>query len=85
MPDIERVQLSAHCHNDLGMATANTLAAIQNGADQIEGTINGIGERAGNTAIEEVALALETRAEFLAQKHRLRYPRSLAQAVWSAS
>lgn len=67
MPDIERVQLSAHCHNDLGMATANTLAAIQNGADQIEGTINGIGERAGNTAIEEVALALETRAEFLAQ------------------
>lgn len=85
VPDIERVQLSAHCHNDLGMATANTLAAIQNGADQIEGTINGIGERAGNTAIEEVALALETRAEFLAQKHRLRYPRSLAQAVWSAS
>lgn len=64
VPDVEKIQLSAHCHNDLGMATANTLAAIQNGADQIEGTINGIGERAGNTAIEEVAMALATRQEF---------------------
>ncbi|AOZ92097.1 2-isopropylmalate synthase [Paenibacillus crassostreae] len=64
VPDIEKVQLSAHCHNDLGMATANTLAAIQNGADQIEGTINGIGERAGNTAIEEIAMALATREPF---------------------
>ncbi|MBB6669802.1 2-isopropylmalate synthase [Cohnella nanjingensis] len=64
VPDIEKIQLSAHCHDDLGMATANSLAAILNGADQIEGTINGIGERAGNTALEEVALALMTRAEF---------------------
>ncbi|OAB39183.1 2-isopropylmalate synthase [Paenibacillus macquariensis subsp. defensor] len=64
VPDVEKIQLSAHCHNDLGMATANTLAAIQNGADQIEGTINGIGERAGNTAIEEVAMALATRQSF---------------------
>ncbi len=71
VPDIDRVQLSAHCHNDLGMATANTLAAIQNGADQIEGTINGIGERAGNTAIEEVALALETRSDFFGAKTSL--------------
>ncbi|MBW7476611.1 2-isopropylmalate synthase [Paenibacillus oenotherae] len=61
---IEKIQLSAHCHDDLGMATANALAAILNGADQIEGTINGIGERAGNTAIEEVAMTLATRAEF---------------------
>lgn len=61
VPGIERIALSAHCHDDLGLATANALAAIQNGADQIEGTINGIGERAGNTAIEEVALALATR------------------------
>ncbi|HEY8343522.1 MAG TPA: 2-isopropylmalate synthase [Calditerricola sp.] len=61
VPGIEKVRLSAHCHDDLGLATANTLAAIQNGADQFEGTINGIGERAGNVAIEEVALALETR------------------------
>lgn len=64
VPGIEKVQLSAHCHDDLGLATANSLAAILNGADQIEGTINGIGERAGNTALEEVALALYTRADF---------------------
>lgn len=63
VPGIEHIQLSTHCHDDLGMATANTLAAIQNGVEQIEGTINGIGERAGNTAIEEVALALETRRD----------------------
>ncbi len=64
VPGIEKIQLSAHCHDDLGMATANALAAIENGAEQVEGTINGIGERAGNTALEEVALALNTRAEF---------------------
>lgn len=61
---IEKVNLSAHCHNDLGMATANTIAAIENGANQIEGTINGIGERAGNVAIEEVAVALHIRGDF---------------------
>ena len=54
----------------LGMATANALAAVLNGADQIEGTINGIGERAGNTSIEEVVMALETRQEFFQAKHR---------------
>lgn len=59
----DKVMLSTHCHNDLGMATANALAAIKGGADQVEGTINGIGERAGNTALEEVVLALETRPE----------------------
>jgi 2-isopropylmalate synthase len=64
VPGIERIQLSAHCHDDLGMATANALAAILNGADQIEGTINGIGERAGNTSLEEVALTLATRGEY---------------------
>lgn len=60
---IDRVKLSAHCHNDLGMATANTIAAIENGADQVEGTINGIGERAGNVALEEVVVALHTRQD----------------------
>jgi 2-isopropylmalate synthase len=55
--------MSAHCHNDLGMATANTLAAIRAGARQVEVTINGIGERAGNTAMEEVVMALRTRPE----------------------
>lgn len=64
VPNIEKIQLSAHCHNDLGMATANSLAAILNGADQVEGTINGIGERAGNTAIEEIAMALATRPDY---------------------
>ncbi|WP_040950435.1 2-isopropylmalate synthase [Gorillibacterium massiliense] len=64
VPGIEKIQLSAHCHDDLGMATANALAAILNGADQVEGTINGIGERAGNTALEEVAMALATRQDF---------------------
>jgi 2-isopropylmalate synthase len=54
---------SAHCHNDLGLAVANSLAAIQNGVRQIECTINGIGERAGNTAMEEVVMALKTRPE----------------------
>lgn len=62
-PGIERVSLSVHCHNDLGMATANSLAAIESGADQIECTINGLGERAGNTALEEVVMAIKTRTE----------------------
>jgi 2-isopropylmalate synthase len=65
---IETIQLSAHCHDDLGMATANALAAILNGAEQVEGTINGIGERAGNTSLEEVAMALETRQHLFQAK-----------------
>lgn len=56
--------LSVHCHNDTGLATANTLAAIKNGADKIECTINGIGERAGNTALEEVIMALKLRESY---------------------
>lgn len=54
---------SAHCHDDLGLAVANSLAAIEGGARRIEGTVNGIGERAGNTALEELALALYIRKE----------------------
>ncbi len=64
VPGIEEVVLSAHCHNDLGMATANTLAAIKAGARQVEVTINGLGERAGNTAMEEVVMALRTRQDY---------------------
>ena len=56
---IENVTLSVHCHNDLGLATANSIAGIQNGARQIECTINGIGERAGNTALEEVVMIMK--------------------------
>jgi 2-isopropylmalate synthase len=63
VPGMERVVMSAHCHNDLGMGTANTLAAIKAGARQVEVTINGLGERAGNTAMEEVVMALHTRPE----------------------
>jgi 2-isopropylmalate synthase len=61
VPGIEKCIVSVHCHNDLGLATANTLAGIQAGARQAEVTINGIGERAGNTALEEVVMALVTR------------------------
>ncbi|UCF90901.1 MAG: 2-isopropylmalate synthase, partial [Desulfobacterales bacterium] len=64
--NIGKVTLSVHCHNDLGLATANTLAAIHAGARQAEVTINGIGERAGNTSLEEVVMALHTRPNFLA-------------------
>jgi len=60
-PGIENVVVSVHCHNDLGLATANTLAGIQAGARQAEVTVNGIGERAGNTSLEEVVMALRTR------------------------
>jgi 2-isopropylmalate synthase len=60
-PGIERCTVSVHCHNDLGLATANTLAGLMAGARQAEVTINGIGERAGNTALEEVVMALQTR------------------------
>ena len=58
VPNIDKAIISTHCHNDVGMATANTIAAIQNGARQVEVTINGLGERAGNTALEEVVMAI---------------------------
>ena len=61
VPNIDKAILSAHCHNDLGVAVANSLAAIKNGAQQIECTINGIGERAGNASLEEVVMCLATR------------------------
>jgi len=64
---IENVIVSAHCHNDLGMATANTISAVQNGARQIEVTINGVGERAGNTSLEEAVMILKTRKDLHSQ------------------
>lgn len=64
VPNIDQVILSAHCHDDLGMAVANSLAAVNAGAGQIECTINGIGERAGNAALEEVVMAMKTRSDF---------------------
>lgn len=64
VPSVKKAVISVHCHNDLGMATANSLQAVRNGARQIECTINGIGERAGNAALEEVVMAIKTRSDF---------------------
>jgi len=61
VPNIDKAILSTHCHNDLGMATANTMSGLINGARQVEVTINGIGERAGNTSLEEIAMILKSR------------------------
>jgi 2-isopropylmalate synthase len=62
VPNIGKAVLSVHCHNDLGLAVANSLAAVQNGAGQVECSVNGIGERAGNASLEEIAMAIKTRA-----------------------
>jgi 2-isopropylmalate synthase len=64
VPNISRAVISVHCHDDLGMAVANSLAGVRNGARQVEGTINGIGERAGNAALEEVVMAIRTRRDY---------------------
>ncbi len=64
VPNIDKATISVHCHNDLGLAVANSLAGVKNGARQVEGTINGVGERAGNAAIEEVVMAIRTRKDF---------------------
>ncbi|HYH05405.1 MAG TPA: 2-isopropylmalate synthase, partial [Bacillota bacterium] len=70
-PGIDQVGLSVHCHNDLGLAVANSIVAVENGADQVECTINGLGERAGNAAMEEFVMALKTRAELVAAETRI--------------
>ena len=63
VPNIDKAIISTHCHNDLGMATANTLSGVLNGARQVEVTVNGVGERAGNTAMEEVVMAIKCRKD----------------------
>ena len=63
VPNIDQAVISVHCHNDLGLAVANSLAAVQAGARQVECTINGLGERAGNAAMEEIVMALRTRRD----------------------
>src|SRR5690606_23040131 len=65
VPNIDKATISVHCHNDLGLAVANSLAAIESGATQVECTINGIGERAGNAALEEIVMAIKTRRDYL--------------------
>ncbi len=64
VPNIKQAKVSVHCHNDLGMATANSLAAIKAGADQVECTMNGVGERAGNASLEEIVMAVKMRGDF---------------------
>ena len=64
VPNIHKAEISVHCHNDLGLAVANSLTAIENGARQVEVAVNGIGERAGNTALEELIMALRTRKDY---------------------
>jgi len=69
--NIDKAVISVHCHNDLGLAVANVLAAIRNGAEQVECTVNGIGERAGNCSMEEVVMALRTRKDFFGADTRI--------------
>lgn len=71
VPNIDKAILSVHCHNDLGLAVANSLAGVMAGARQIECTINGIGERAGNAALEEIVMAMRTRADSLPYKNNI--------------
>ncbi|MDR0751923.1 MAG: 2-isopropylmalate synthase [Christensenellaceae bacterium] len=71
VPNIAKAVISVHCHNDLGLAVSNTISAIQNGARQIETTVNGIGERAGNCAVEEVIMALTTRKDLINLTHNI--------------
>ncbi len=78
VPNIDRAVLSVHCHNDLGLAVANSLRAVQAGARQIECTINGIGERAGNCALEEVVMAVKTRHDRLPYASRIDTTRIMA-------
>ncbi len=63
VPNSQSVVWSTHCHNDLGMAVANSLSAVQNGARQVECTINGLGERAGNASLEEIVMSIKTRKD----------------------
>ncbi|HNG36674.1 MAG TPA: 2-isopropylmalate synthase, partial [Nitrosomonas sp.] len=71
IPNSDKVIFSVHCHNDLGLAVANSLAAVSNGARQVECTINGLGERAGNAALEEVVMAVRTRQDYFSCDTRI--------------
>ncbi|MDD4840141.1 MAG: 2-isopropylmalate synthase [Clostridia bacterium] len=72
--NIDRATISVHCHNDLGLAVANSLAAVEAGADQVECTVNGLGERAGNAALEEVVMAINTRKNLYGGATRIETP-----------
>lgn len=72
VPNIDKATISVHCHNDLGLAVANSLAAVEQGARQVEATVNGIGERAGNCSLEEIAMILQTRSGLLGLQTNIR-------------
>src|SRR3977135_295323 len=74
---IDKIVLSVHCHNDLGLAVANSLTALREGARQVECTINGLGERAGNCALEEIVMAVRTRADYFGLETRISTKRLL--------
>ena len=78
IPNSDKAIFSAHCHNDLGLAVANSLAAVRNGARQVECTLNGLGERAGNTALEEVVMAIKTRQDIFSVDTRINTQEILA-------
>ena len=80
VPGVENVAVSVHCHNDLGMATALSLAAVNEGAEQIECTINGVGERAGNASLEEIVMALRTRQDYYQATTNIN-----TEQIWRAS
>jgi len=75
VPNIDKAVISVHCHNDLGLAVANSLAAVENGARQIECTVNGLGERAGNCSLEEIVMAMHTRNDYYQVTTRINTPR----------
>ena len=80
VPNVAEAIISVHCHDDLGMAVANSLAALKAGARQVEGTINGIGERAGNAALEEIIMALRTRPEAFGNLTTAANPREIVRS-----
>lgn len=85
VPNIHKAIVSTHCHDDLGLGVANSLAAIENGARQVECTINGIGERAGNAAMEEIVMALKTRSDFYRCETNINTREIYRDPAWSVS
>ena len=81
-PNIKKAVISVHCHNDLGLAVANSLEAVKQGARQVECTINGIGERAGNASLEEIVMAIKTRQDFFKLSTGVKTTKYTTPAVW---
>jgi isopropylmalate/homocitrate/citramalate synthase len=82
VPNADKAIFSVHCHNDLGLAVSNSLAAVLNGARQVECTINGLGERAGNAALEEMVMGIRTRSDLFAVETVFIPPKLYQLHVW---